>query len=86
MFFISVVWKLSVDLRPQESKGLKGAYSLKFFYLDEDEKFFYRMVCKWQRCNCLWADVDNDHCASYFGIYSHDGNEEWIQCPALCQQ
>ena len=29
----------------------------------------------------FWAqisDVDNDHCASGFGKYSHDGNEEWI--------
>ena len=40
MFFISVVRKLSVDLRPQKS-GLKGVYSLKFFYLDEDEKSFF---------------------------------------------
>ena len=29
----------------------------------------------------VWArnsDVDNDRCASCFGKYSHDGNEDWI--------
>ena len=31
-------------------------------------------------------DVDKYHCASCLGKYRHDGNEEWIQCPALCQQ
>ena len=41
MFFTSIVWKLSVDLRSQESKGLKGVYGLKFFYLVEDEKRFF---------------------------------------------
>ena len=81
MFFISVVWKLSVDLRPQESKGLKGAYSLKFFYLDKDKKSFLHNVCGHENSN-----VDNDPCATCFGVYSHDGNEEWIQCPALCQR
>ena len=40
MFSISNLWKLSVDLRSQESKGLKGDYSLKFLYLGEDEKSF----------------------------------------------
>ena len=32
-------------------------------------------------CAKFWAqnsDVDNNHCASGFGKYSHDGNEEWI--------
>ena len=33
MFFISAVWKLSVDLKPQESEVLKTIYGLKFFYL-----------------------------------------------------
>ena len=32
------------------------------------------------------SDVDNDHCASYFGKYSHGGNEKWIQYPASCPQ
>ena len=36
MFFIRVVWKLSVDQRPQEL-GLKGVYGLKFFHLAEDD-------------------------------------------------
>ena len=41
MFFISIVRKLSVNLRPQEAEGLKGVYSLKPFYLDKDEKSFF---------------------------------------------
>ena len=41
MFFTSAVWKLSVNLKPQESEALKGVYELKFFYLAEDEKPFF---------------------------------------------
>ena len=41
MFFISAVWKLSVDLKPQESEVLKTIYGLKFFYLAEEEKPFF---------------------------------------------
>ena len=36
MFFIDIVCKLSVDLRTQMSEGLKGVYSLKLFYLAEE--------------------------------------------------
>ena len=39
--FFSAEWKLSVDLKPQESEGLKKFYGLKFFYLAEDEKPFF---------------------------------------------
>ena len=90
MFFISAVGKLSVDLKPQESKGLKGVYGLKFFYLAEDEKPFFTqsyandkdvIVCAHEN-----SFVDNGHCAFSFGKYSHDGNVEWIKCPALWQQ
>ena len=38
MFFISVAWKLSVNLKPKESEGLNGVYGLKFVYLVENEK------------------------------------------------
>ena len=41
MSLTSGAWKLSVDLKPQESKGLKGVYGLNFFYLAEDEKPFF---------------------------------------------
>ena len=40
MFFIRVLWNLSIDLRPQDSEGLKQVYGLKFFHLVEDEKPF----------------------------------------------
>ena len=43
-FFISVVWKLSLDLRLQESESLKRVYGVKLFYLAKDE-----------RCSCLWT-------------------------------
>ena len=73
--------KIESDLWLQESEGFK------FFYLAENNPF-YTMVCKWQRCNCGHeiSVVDNDNCASCFGKYSRDGNEEWIQCPASGQK
>ena len=37
-------------------------------------------------CGHKNSDVDNNHCPSCFGKYSHDRNEDWIKCPALCQQ
>ena len=33
--------KIECRVKPQESKGLKGAYGLNFFYLVEDEKYFF---------------------------------------------
>ena len=90
MFFINVVWKLSVDLKTQESEVLKGVYSLQFFYLAEDEKLFFT---QWYAngkditvCGHENSDIGNDHCPFCFGKYSHDGNEGWIQYPAWCQQ
>ena len=41
MFLTSGAWKLSADLKLQESKGLKGICGLNFFYLAEDEKPFF---------------------------------------------
>ena len=73
-----------------QSEGLKDVYGLKFFYLAKNGKPFFIqchasgkdvIVCGYKNSN-----VDNDHCASCFGKYSHNGNEEGIQCPALCQQ
>ena len=81
---------MSVNIRTQESEGLKGVFGLKFFYLVEDKKPFFTqwyangkdvIVCERENSN-----VDNDPCFSCFGKYSHDGNEAWMQCPALCQQ
>ena len=39
--FIIYQFYVGVDLRPQESEGLKGVYGLKFFYQAEDEKSFF---------------------------------------------
>ena len=83
MFFISVVWKLSVDLRPQKS-GLKGVYSLKFFYLDEDENLFLNNGMEMAKMQ-LFVGTKILKCTSYFKKYSHGGTEEWTECPALCQ-
>ena len=81
---------MSVVLKPQESEGLKGVYSLNLFYLVEDEKPFFTQwyvndedVMVYGHEN---SDVDNDHCVSCFRKYSHEVSIEWIQCPALCQQ
>ena len=89
IFFTSIVWKLSINLRPQQWKGLKGVYGLKFFYLADDEKPFFT---KWYAnskdvvvSGHEISHVDNDHCASCFWKYSHNENGEWIQCPVLCQ-
>ena len=90
VFFISVVWKLSLNLRPQRIRRLKGVYGLKFFYLAENKKLFFTqsytngknvIVCGHENSN-----ADNDHCASCYGKYSHNKKEEWVQCPALYQQ
>ena len=89
-FISSVVWKLSVNLTPQESEGLKGVYGLKFLYLAEYEKSFFTQWYANSKdvivCGHENSDVDNDHCASCFEKYDHDRNEEWIKCLALCQE
>ena len=72
---------MSVDLTPQESEGLKGVYGLKPFFTQWHAKRKDVIVSGHKNC-----DVDNDHCASCFGKYSHDRNEKCIKCPALCQQ
>ena len=73
---------MSFDLRSQESEGLKGVHSLKLYYLAEDEKLFFTQWYANDKdvivCGVENSDVDNDHCASYFGKYSHDENEGWI--------
>ena len=53
-----------VDLRPKESEGLKGVYSLKFFHQAEDEKLLFT---QWDAndkdviiCGHENSDVDND--------------------------
>ena len=77
MFCISVVWKLSVDIRAEES-GLKGVYGFKFVYLAEDQKYFFTQWSangKWYNfCAHENSDVYNDYCTSFFGKYSYDGN------------
>ena len=83
---------MKIECRSKAPRVRKFERSLWFENLLPSERLkvvFYTMVCKWQRCNCLWArkfsDVDNDHCTFCFGKYSHDENEYWIQS-ALCQQ
>ena len=77
------------DLRLKESEGLKGVYSLKFFYQAEDEKLLFTQWYANDKdviiCGHENSDVHNDHCDSCFGNYSHNGNEGWMQCPVLCQ-
>ena len=58
MFFISVLLKLSVDLRPQEKEILKGVHGLKFFYLVKDEKPFFK--------RCYANDKDVIVCCTKF--------------------
>ena len=36
-------------------------------------------------CGHKHSNVDNDNYVSCFGKSSHDRNEEWIQCPVLCE-
>ena len=59
---------------------VKGVYGLKFFYLAEDEKPFFRQLHTNSKdvivCGHKNSNVDIDHCAFCFGKCSHDGNEE----------
>ena len=74
---------------------MKVVCCLKFFYLAEDKHpFFTHRYANGKDiifCESENSDVDNDHCDSCFGKYSHDGNEEWTKflmsavVPALCQ-
>ena len=61
---------MTVDLRPQESEGLKEVCGLKFFYLAEDEKLFFIQWYANDKDAIVSghknSDVDNDHCASCF--------------------
>ena len=74
MFFMRVVWKLSLDLKPR--------LSLDWVSIERNPWFEILLLSRqWKALFAQWL-----FCASCFGKYSHDGNEEWIQCPALCQQ
>ena len=58
------MWKLSVNLRPEESEGLKGVYGLKFFYQADDKKSFFTQWCAHGKdvfvCGHENSDKDNE--------------------------
>ena len=87
IYLFSILVLYLHDLRPQKSEGLKGVYGLKSLYLTKDEKpFFTQLYANSNHvivCGHENSRINNDHCASCFGKYSHDRNEEWMQCPAF---
>ena len=65
---------------------VKEVHDLESFYLPEDEKLFFTCYANGKDvivCKDEISDVDINNCASCFGKYIPDRNEELIQFPVL---